>query len=415
MGLSWSFFTIVLIILSGKVMSEPDFSGEVQNLTVPVGREAIFQCTVTNLGGYKVGWVKADNKAIQAIHTHVVTHNPRVSVTHSGPHIWNLHISSVREEDAGTYMCQINTDPMKSQVAHLDITVSPDILDDETPSEVTVKEGESVRLTCKANGQPQPKITWRREDQKELTEVRFKDEKGSWQYSRSGFIEGEVIKWQAVSRHQMGAYLCIANNGVPPSVSKRIMVSVMFVPSVKVKSQLIGVPKGSKVIIECEIQSSPKPITFWTKDGEIIVTNQRLTLDETQISNHDYHYVLSLRIQGFVPSDSGKYECHAKNVVGEGNGTIKLYEVVIPLTRPMTNLFFPTSPTHVTKKIRYPKTAYIPPSTVSFESQMKNTSHSALNEANIWSRILSQDNSGSFLRPFQRIVLFACVILLILF
>ncbi|XP_065567002.1 lachesin-like isoform X2 [Artemia franciscana] len=356
MGLSWSFFTIVLIILSGKVMSEPDFSGEVQNLTVPVGREAIFQCTVTNLGGYKVGWVKADNKAIQAIHTHVVTHNPRVSVTHSGPHIWNLHISSVREEDAGTYMCQINTDPMKSQVAHLDITVSPDILDDETPSEVTVKEGESVRLTCKANGQPQPKITWRREDQKELTEVRFKDEKGSWQYSRSGFIEGEVIKWQAVSRHQMGAYLCIANNGVPPSVSKRIMVSVMFVPSVKVKSQLIGVPKGSKVIIECEIQSSPKPITFWTKD-----------------------------------------------------------EVVIPLTRPMTNLFFPTSPTHVTKKIRYPKTAYIPPSTVSFESQMKNTSHSALNEANIWSRILSQDNSGSFLRPFQRIVLFACVILLILF
>jgi len=60
-------------------------------------------------------------------------------------------------------------------------------------------------------------------------------------------------------------------------------------------------------------------------EGEIIVTNQRLTLDETQISNHDYHYVLSLRIQGFVPSDSGKYECHAKNVVGEGNGTIKLY------------------------------------------------------------------------------------------
>lgn len=29
-----------------------------------------------------------------------------------------------------------------------------------------------------------------------------------------------------VSRLDMGAYLCIASNGVPPSVSKRIKVSV---------------------------------------------------------------------------------------------------------------------------------------------------------------------------------------------
>lgn len=64
----------------------------------------------------QVGWVKADTKAIQAIHDHVITHNPRVMVSHSDHSTWNLHIKGAQKEDEGTYMCQINTDPMKSQV-----------------------------------------------------------------------------------------------------------------------------------------------------------------------------------------------------------------------------------------------------------------------------------------------------------
>ena len=101
-----------------------------------MSRDAILTCYVTRLGGHKVstrtchlyietglmaetgqvGWVKADTKAIQAIHTTVVTHNPRVSVEHAGPNQWRLLIKNVQKEDAGAYMCQINTDPMKSQV-----------------------------------------------------------------------------------------------------------------------------------------------------------------------------------------------------------------------------------------------------------------------------------------------------------
>ena len=64
----------------------------------------------------QVGWVKADTKAIQAIHDRVITHNPRVYVSHRDHSTWSLHINEVQLEDAGPYMCQINTDPMKSQV-----------------------------------------------------------------------------------------------------------------------------------------------------------------------------------------------------------------------------------------------------------------------------------------------------------
>ena len=66
----------------------------------------------------QVGWVQADTKAIQAIHTTVVTHNPRVAVEHIGANVWKLKIRNVRKEDAGAYMCQINTDPMKSQATN---------------------------------------------------------------------------------------------------------------------------------------------------------------------------------------------------------------------------------------------------------------------------------------------------------
>ena len=63
-----------------------------------------------------MGWVKADSKAIQAIHDTVITHNLRVSVSGDLKSTFNLHIAEVREEDRGEYMCQINTDPMQSQV-----------------------------------------------------------------------------------------------------------------------------------------------------------------------------------------------------------------------------------------------------------------------------------------------------------
>lgn len=38
--------------------------------------------------------------------------------------------------------------------------------------------------------------------------------------------DGEVLPLSKVSRNEMGAYLCIATNGVPPSVSKRIILDV---------------------------------------------------------------------------------------------------------------------------------------------------------------------------------------------
>lgn len=63
-----------------------------------------------------MAWIKADAKAILAIHEHVISNNDRLSVTHSDFNTWTLVIRGVKMEDRGQYMCQVNTDPMKMQV-----------------------------------------------------------------------------------------------------------------------------------------------------------------------------------------------------------------------------------------------------------------------------------------------------------
>uniref|UniRef100_T1GMI6 Ig-like domain-containing protein n=1 Tax=Megaselia scalaris TaxID=36166 RepID=T1GMI6_MEGSC len=68
----------------------------------------------------------------------------------------------------------------------------------------------------------------------------------------------------------MGAYLCIASNGVPPSVSKRVTLIVHFPPMIAVQNQLIGAVEGRSVTLECQSEAYPKSINYWTRErGEI--------------------------------------------------------------------------------------------------------------------------------------------------
>ncbi|KAL0278832.1 UNVERIFIED_CONTAM: hypothetical protein PYX00_000526 [Menopon gallinae] len=102
---------------------------------------------------------------ILTIHRYVVARVPRYSVSHDSQKTWLLHVYGVQEEDRGYYMCQVNTNPMISQVGYLQVVVPPNIIDEEsTQSSVAVREQQNITLTCKAEGFPRPKITWRRED-----------------------------------------------------------------------------------------------------------------------------------------------------------------------------------------------------------------------------------------------------------
>nr|CAD7439231.1 unnamed protein product [Timema bartmani] len=104
--------------------------------------------------------------------------------------------------------------------------------------------------------------------------------------------DGETLLLNSIQRSDMGAYLCIASNGIPPSVSKRFIVQVHLMsnalahppydqpyysrqglgpyvhPLIKVSNQLVAAPVASDVLIQCYVEASPRAMNSWYRDME---------------------------------------------------------------------------------------------------------------------------------------------------
>lgn len=78
-------------------------------------------CLWHNGISFQVAWMLFDKSAILTVQSHVITRNPRISVTHDKHRTWFLHIKDVREDDKGKYMCQINTATAKTQYGYLHV------------------------------------------------------------------------------------------------------------------------------------------------------------------------------------------------------------------------------------------------------------------------------------------------------
>ena len=78
---------------------------------------------------------------------------------------------------------------------------------------VEVKKGSSVRLECKASGNPVPKITWSR--------------KNNVLPSGDQTLVTPVLTLDRVDRHQAGVYKCTASNGVGEDVTEEINLHVL--------------------------------------------------------------------------------------------------------------------------------------------------------------------------------------------
>ncbi|XP_053670274.1 lachesin [Anopheles nili] len=324
---------------------EPEFEGTIQNISSPTGREAVLTCSVKNLGRYKVGWLRASDQTVLALQGRVVTHNSRISVVHEDFRTWRLRIRQLRESDRGCYMCQINASPMKKQIGCIDVQVPPDIINEESSADIAVQEGEDATIVCKAVGHPTPRVTWKRED----GEYMLLRKPQSRELIRVDAYNGTHLHLPKLERRQMGAYLCIASNDVPPAVSKRVSLSVHFAPSVRPTSQLLGAPLGSDVQLECTVEASPMPVSYWLKGGRALpnsfasasngnyeqagLSRPEMLLDGPKYGitedRHGFRTNMRLVVRSFSPADVGTYHCVSTNSLGRADGTMRLYEIKI--------------------------------------------------------------------------------------
>ncbi|GAB0086208.1 Ig-like domain-containing protein [Sergentomyia squamirostris] len=308
-----------VIPVTNVVVEEPEFTDIIENITVPAGRNVKLACSVKNLGSYKVAWMHFEQSAILTVHNHVITRNPRISVTHDKHdkhRTWFLHINNVQEEDKGRYMCQINTVTAKTQFGYLHVVVPPNIDDSLSSSDIIVREGSNVTLKCRATGSPTPTVKWKRDDNSKIA-INKSLNVHEW--------DGDSLEISRISRLDMGAYLCIASNGVPPTVSKRIKVSVDFPPMLWIPHQLIGVPSGANVTLECFTEAHPTSLNYWTLGEGQMIHDSRKFKSETTLGNPSYKTHMRLTIFNTSQADENSYKCVAKNPRGETDGAIRLY------------------------------------------------------------------------------------------
>ncbi|XP_022824651.1 neurotrimin-like [Spodoptera litura] len=308
-------------VVNRKLIDVPQFERPIGNHTFHIGKEAVLGCSVINLGKHKVGWLRAEDQTVLSLNDRVVL-SPRYSVNLDTPSTWQLRIRPLRAEDRGCYMCQINTQPsMKWQIGCIDVYVPPDIINEETSADVSAQEMDNVTLLCRASGHPPPKITWRREDHEPmlLKKVGSRDF-----YKVESYVGSSLPLWR-VDRRQMGAFLCIAANDVPPAVSKRIILNVNFSPTVIVPNQLLGAPLGTDVILECTVEAYPNTINYWLKNrGEMLLDGPKYVIGEGRSS---YRVMMKLTIRNFSKNDIGTYNCVSTNSLGKSEGTLRLYEI----------------------------------------------------------------------------------------
>lgn len=331
----------LVLIRKGALTLEPSFDVPVINITVVVGKTAILPCSVEFLGDHKVVWTDEFSTLLTFDNKRIID-DDRIGIDRPYTRDWNLIIHDVKVKDRGRYICQINTQPIKTKPVDLNVLVPPQILNDEggRREEIIAKEGDTVNVVCNVSGIPAPSVKWYR---RPLTDTEGNERE------RIG-MEGEILVIHNVSRFCDGVYQCVASNDVPPAVEMETEVIVEFQPEVTMVNTRLSQEKGKETILMCYVTAFPQALSYWMYRGQEVPTSERIKV-EIYSENKPHTIVLSLRVLNISEADYGEYECVASNKLGRDREAMILAELrhtelakkttapaVIPTTSPRRSL-----------------------------------------------------------------------------
>ncbi|XP_045107945.1 zwei Ig domain protein zig-8-like isoform X2 [Portunus trituberculatus] len=194
---------------------------ESKNVTALLGKTAILNCRVKNIGNKTVSWIRHRDTHLLTVGRFTYTSDARFSARHSqGSEDWLLMVYYLQERDNGMYVCQISTTPPMSHFVHLSV-VEPETVIHGEP-DVYINTGSRLALTCSVKFSPEPPafIFWYHEDK--LV---------SYDRSRNGVVvtieRGPVttsrLLVQLVKPRHSGRYTCSPANSKPQSVTVHVI------------------------------------------------------------------------------------------------------------------------------------------------------------------------------------------------
>lgn len=182
--------------------------------------------------------------------------------------------------------------------------------------QVTAAEGGFATLRCIATGYPLPTVTWRKDS------VTIDGAGGRHRILTDGSLQ--II---GLVRTDSGIYLCVADNGVGPSITKEFRLDVT--DPVEQEAQVIG-DLNSEVIavlarpltLRCYAYGHPAPYITWWREKRM------LPLSSEQ---YEQRQDRSLHIFKVALRNLGPYTCQAYNGIGKANSwTVTVRAVGLP-------------------------------------------------------------------------------------
>lgn len=209
-----------------------------------------------------------------------------------------LIIPNISQGDSGKYQCVVtnNFGTTYSSKAKMNIVTFPRFI--KTPTNVTVKTGETVTLNCAATGDPTPEISWKKDGGNDFPAARER---------RMNVMPDDHLFFIVnVKTTDIGVYSCAAKNPAGTIVANATL-TVLQEPSFAKVMENKEVISGDSVVLQCMISGSPKPVLKWLKDDTPVVPGERhFLVNDDQL----------LIITGVQSDDAGKYDCEITNELG---------------------------------------------------------------------------------------------------
>uniref|UniRef100_A0A8D2KTM3 Hemicentin 1 n=1 Tax=Varanus komodoensis TaxID=61221 RepID=A0A8D2KTM3_VARKO len=225
-----------------------------------------------------------------------------------------LQISVAEKSDTASYMCTAsNIAGLAKKEYNLLVYVRPTILDSRNPqSDVTVTQGKNISLECKAEGIPQPVVSWMK-DARPLVNGRGVEI----------LNEGRRLRLTHAQVSDIGRYVCIAVN-VAGLADRKYDLSVHVPPSIAgdlAVPENISIVEKNPVTLVCEASGIPHPSITWLKFGQPVSLGSAVRI----LSGGRMLRLMQVNVE-----DSGRYTCVVTNLVGEERKSFDLSVLVPP-------------------------------------------------------------------------------------
>ncbi|KAM8975899.1 neural cell adhesion molecule 2 isoform 1-T1 [Pelodytes ibericus] len=217
-----------------------------------------------------------------------------------------LTIRNIINKDAGSYICRAtNKAGFTEKQSFLQVFVQPHIV--QLQNETTVENGH-ITLTCEAEGEPIPEITWKRASDG----MSFYD----GEKSQDGRIEStghhgkSSLHIKSVMLSDAGRYDCEAASRIGGH-QKSMYLNIEYAPKFISNQTIYYSWEHNPINISCDVTSNPPSSIYWSRE-KILLPARNITNIKTY---RDGKKIL-LEITPLSDNDFGRYNCTAINSIG---------------------------------------------------------------------------------------------------